>query len=207
MSTVGLILAAGDSSRMGEAKALLPFDGATFLGHAAATLHAGGAHEVVIVVGGRHRAAIEAHAATLPGPVVVVVNEDPAEGPISSVRVGLAARPEAELYLVQPVDVPGVERGDVAALLRAAEDRPEVDAVVPSVAMRRGHPLLLRGGTARRLLSVEGRRLRSVRELLADDAVRLHHEVLGNRALIRDIDTPEELGALRRPAAGGDLPG
>src|SRR6202050_5684247 len=93
-SFAGLILAAGDSSRMGRDKALLPWPPAaagqapssdTFLSAAIRSLAA--ATEFVVVGGGKEERAlasiIYAHGASL------VVNPDPSRGQFSSLQLGL----------------------------------------------------------------------------------------------------------------------
>ncbi|MGC2818998.1 MAG: NTP transferase domain-containing protein, partial [Candidatus Sulfotelmatobacter sp.] len=92
-SFAGVILAAGDSSRMGRDKALLPWppatgetrSGETFLSAAIRSLSP--ATDFVLVVVGKNQAAlapvIYAEGASL------VVNEDPSRGQFSSLQVGL----------------------------------------------------------------------------------------------------------------------
>src|SRR3954466_494427 len=81
----GLILAAGESSRMGRPKALLPWRGGTFLSGAIRGLNP--YTDLVIVVGGANSKQIEpivdAHAGFL------VTNTDPSRGQFSSLQIGL----------------------------------------------------------------------------------------------------------------------
>src|SRR6202041_4034181 len=93
-SFAGLILAAGESSRMGRDKALLPWpptaagqmpSSETFLSAAIRSLSR--ATEFVVIVVGKNEAAlapiIYAHGASL------VINPDPGRGQFSSLQVGL----------------------------------------------------------------------------------------------------------------------
>ena len=98
---------------------------------------------------------------------------------------------ETDAFLIHPVDIPAIEAEDVAALITAAHDDETAAAVVPSVAMRRGHPLLLRAGCARRLLEPDAPP--TVRDLLREDDVEVTHVVRQNQGLLRDIDTPDDL--------------
>ena len=107
-------------------------------------------------------------------------------------RRGIAAFPDVDGYLIQPVDLPGVEVCDVRAILAAAAAQPNAEAVVPSVAMRRAHPLFLRTHAARKLLE-EPSRYATVRDLIRDGGLEIAYVVRENRALLRDFDTPRDL--------------
>lgn len=195
MNVTALVLAAGSSRRMERPKALVEWRGETFLARVVRTLLAGGVSRVLVVVGGPHADEIARAAGDLAGPVTVVPNPDPTDGPVTSVRCGLRALgEEGEAVLVQPVDIPGITAEDVRAVLAAAGTTPAPDAVVPSVAMRRGHPLILRRALAARLLAPDGPP--HVRALLAEAGVTIEHVVRENRALLHDVDTPEDLAAL-----------
>lgn len=135
-----ILLAAGASSRMGRPKALIPIGGRPAVEAIVATLRAGGADDVVVVVG-RHATEIRA-GADLRG-ARVVENPDWATGRTSSIQAGLAAlAPGVEWTLLALVDMPLVRAGTVRALL--ASPRHDADVVVPVHGGRRGHPILLR---------------------------------------------------------------
>jgi molybdenum cofactor cytidylyltransferase len=135
-----VVLSAGASSRMGSPKALLPVGGRPAVEVVCATLAAGGADEVVVVVG-RHAAEIRAGAA-LDG-VRVVDNPRWETGRTSSVQTGLAAiSPAASWTLLALVDMPLVRPATVGRIVAARTKG--VDVVVPTFRGRRGHPILLR---------------------------------------------------------------
>lgn len=135
-----IVLAAGASSRMGRPKALLPIDGRPAVDVVCATLAAGGADDVVVVVG-RHADEIRA-GASLQG-VRVVDNPRWAQGRTSSIQTGLAAlSPAAGWTLLALVDMPLVRPDTVRTLLAARTKG--VDVIVPTHHGRRGHPILLR---------------------------------------------------------------
>ena len=187
-----VILAAGSSERMGRPKALIEWRGETFLARIQRVLLEGGADQVAVVIGGAHRELIESAAAALDPPVTLLENVRPEEGPVESVRLGLAAFPEATVVLCQPVDIPGVAPEDVAAILAA---RTQGDLIVPSVDFRRGHPLCI-GERARSLLLGEPARYRTVRDLFQEPSLTLVHVERSNRGLLRDFDTPADLDQL-----------
>src|SRR5687767_4522681 len=105
-----IVLAAGESTRMGAAKALLPDpDGRPFVARLVRTFAASGVAEVIVVTGTRHDDIVES--LQQDGAVARVVrNEAPSRGQLSSLWVGLreAERLEADAVLLTLVDVPMV---------------------------------------------------------------------------------------------------
>lgn len=111
---VGLILAAGASSRMHTPKALLKLkDGSTLVRRQMTTLLEGGCDRVFVVTGCHH----EQIAAEIPKDVLIY-NPDWAQGRITSIRAGLAARSSLEGYLILPVDTAGISMATVQQVLR-----------------------------------------------------------------------------------------
>jgi CTP:molybdopterin cytidylyltransferase MocA len=105
-SVAGVLLAAGDGSRLGRPKALIEVGGRTLADRGIATLTAGGADPVLLVTG-----AVEVRVAD--ARVVVVPNPDWRTGMGSSVRAALA-------------DLDGLE--PVGAVVIALADQPLVGA-------------------------------------------------------------------------------
>ncbi len=135
----GIILSAGASRRMGSPKALLPWNGETFLDRLI-RLFAEVVRPVIVVLGdqaeqirsGIQRGA-EAH---------FVVNPDPERGMLSSLQCGLAALPtEVEAVLFTPVDHPNLESSTLEKLASLYETGAPV--VVPEYQGVHGHPVLI----------------------------------------------------------------
>ena len=155
-----IVLAAGASSRMGQAKAALPLGqtGETVVGRVVTTLLEGGAPEVVVVAGAHIdavRSAMPAFAeaaAGKPGRLRARVIEHPGweQGQLSSLLAGLDAvdDPLLEGVLVTLVEVPMVRRSTVAAVIaawrrtRAPIVRPASVAGQPASGQRHGHPVM-----------------------------------------------------------------
>ena len=207
-SLCGVILAAGDSSRMGRDKALLPWPplaGAsasatpriatgTFL---SAAIRLFFSHvDVVLVVVGKNEAAL--------APVVyangasLVVNPDPARGQFSSLRVGLQevlnrGRDAAMVTLVDrpPVRMETIERLE-SAFERATTQRKW--AVIPEYQGKHGHPILvgremmeafLRAPETSDARDVEHAHLSQIEYVPVDDPL-----------VAINVDTPEQYAAL-----------
>lgn len=140
---VGVILAAGGSTRMGRAKALLELNGAPLvLGHVRSLARV--CARVRVVLGG-HGAQIEA---ALPAEVERVWNPRWAEtGMSDSLALALHDLPEEAEALVTPVDLPPAPPEVLRALLRAGPP------AVPTFEGRDGHPVYLVAGPIRAALA------------------------------------------------------
>jgi molybdenum cofactor cytidylyltransferase len=149
-SFAGVILAAGESSRMGADKALLPWPPAvegqprtndTFLSATIRSLSL--STDFIIVVAGKNEAAI-APVAYAEG-ASIVVNPDPNRGQFSSLQIGLhevlnRGRDAAMITLVDrpPASLPTIQ------MLREAFEAAANDtwAVVPEFSGQHGHPYI-----------------------------------------------------------------
>lgn len=142
--TAGILLAAGESKRLGQPKALLDWKGKSFARKVAETALAAGLFPVIIVIG----AGADKIEPALSGlPVKIVRNESWREGQSSSVKAGLAALPSqtgAALFLV--VDQPQVPVSLIEALL-AEHAGTLAPIIAPMVDDHRTNPVLFDRGT------------------------------------------------------------
>ena len=194
-----IVLAAGASSRMGQAKAALPLGqaGETVLARVVTTLLDGGAPNVVVVAGAHIdavRMAMPAFIATMPGapsrPRARVI-EHPGwqHGQLSSLLAGLDAidDPQLEAALVTLVDVPLVRASTVAAVI-AAWRRTRAPIVRPAHGDRHGHPVMFDRSIFGDLRAADPNRgAKSVFAIHRDRIVNVEVEDAG---AFEDIDTP-----------------
>ena len=140
MSVAGLILAAGESTRMGSPKALLDFRGETFLDRLTRVFSQFCA-PVVVVIGAQAdkiRSGVRS-----PERVIFAQNANYGLGQLSSMQCGLRMAPEKiEGVLFTLVDHPNVQPSTIAALLE--EPRPLL--AIPRWQGRRGHPIYFGAG-------------------------------------------------------------
>jgi len=131
MPVAGILLAAGESSRMGQLKALLPWRGTTLVQSQAAAMAEARLDPLIAVLG--HRAGeLEP---LLPAGFRTVHNQRYLDGKSTSIVAGVSALPKtAPAAIIVAVDQP-TEAGVLTALATAAGP-----VVMPSVKMRRGHP-------------------------------------------------------------------
>ena len=137
----GLILAAGESSRMGTDKATLAYRGRTFLEAIVKTLGEGDIDRIVVVLG-HHAEEIQRHVRI--EDAQVVINPDYRSGQTLSLQVGLRTliADDLEAILLCLVDHPAVSAETVRRLV-ATFRQSGAPVVIPTYLGRRGHPVLI----------------------------------------------------------------
>jgi len=136
VNPAGIILAAGESRRMGRPKAFLPFRGGTFLSGIAGVLAE--QCSTVIAVFGYDAARLMGMAHPLG--VQAIENPDYALGMLTSLQAGLRAIPSGcDAVLFTLVDHPAISRSTVDLLLRSS-----APVAIPRYNGKRGHPVLIR---------------------------------------------------------------
>lgn len=193
----GVIPCAGASTRMGTSKALLDAGGRSFLAAVVGALTAGGCDPVLVVVGPGQDD--EKRRATAAG-ALVLDNPEPGEGPITSVRLVLAAlAPDVDGVALCPVDHPLVRPETVARLVTEFRGT-DAPVVLPVHAGSRGHPTLFRRPLFAELSDpgLDGG-ARTVVHRYLEQASLVDVDDVG---AVTDIDTPEAY----RAATRGTLP-
>ncbi|WP_309086553.1 molybdopterin-binding/glycosyltransferase family 2 protein [Chelativorans sp.] len=191
----GVLLAAGQSRRMGpQNKLLADFEGKPLVQRTAERLAASRAAGLVVVLG--HQA--EAVAAALEGlDLRAVRNEDFATGLASSLKAGIRSLPpSADAALVMLADMPGVTTADLDRLMEAFSAAGGRSIVRATHNGKRGNPVILPRALFSEVERLEGDTgARPIVESAAD----VIDVELGPAASL-DVDTPEAL-----QAAGGVL--
>jgi molybdenum cofactor cytidylyltransferase len=186
-----ILLAAGESRRMGRPKLVLPWGTTTVLGQAAQTFAAAGIPEIVIVTGGA-RAEVEALAAELAGrlPVRTIFNPGyAAGGMLGSIQCGLRALgPGCRAALVGLGDQPQV-RVEIVRRICAAFLQNGKPLVVPSFEGRRGHPWLAARPLWDEILALP--EAATARQFIAAHAGEVEY-VPADASVLQDLDTPED---------------
>jgi molybdenum cofactor cytidylyltransferase len=185
---VAVILSAGESSRMGTPKALLPVEGQTFIERIVAAFRKAQVEKIMVVLG-RHVEEIRPKIAQLP--VQIAVNENYKNGQLSSLQVAIRSLEgeNVEAILVHLVDHPFLDPGLVDQMVRRFRESKKL-IVLPRYRDRRGHPVLFSSKLFPELLaaSLEVGAKEVVRAHLSDT---LEIETAEEGVMI-DIDTPEE---------------
>ena len=194
-----VILAAGDSTRMGSPKAILTApDGRSFVASIAHVLGVAGITDIVIVTGRDHDRVMEALDRDAP-PLRprVVRNPDPSRGQLSSLWTGMdaALRPDTEGLLVTLVDVPLVSSATIRQVIDAWRGT-RAPIVRPARGTQHGHPVIFDRALFDELRAAPAAAGAKV-------VVRAHaHEVIDvsveDIGALTDVDTPADYAAICR---------
>ena len=175
---VAVVLSAGESSRMGRPKALLPIDGQTFIERIVAALKQTTVGKIIVILGHNARE-LEAKISHLP--VQILINTDYRQGQLSSLQLAvrdLQADADCDGMLVHLVDHPYLAPALVQEMIRRFYETKK-RIIVPKFHGKRGHPVIFSNALFGELLS-------------APIDVGAKAVVNAHRAETLEIDTQEE---------------
>jgi molybdenum cofactor cytidylyltransferase len=183
----GVLLAAGESGRMGRPKALLPWGDTTLVEYQVWEMLGAGLERVVVVLGDAWRD-VRAH---LTDPAAeVVINERYRESKAGSLRAAAASLlDEDEAVAILSVDQPRPR--DILARLLAAHEASASLITAPTHGGRRGHPTLLSGALIPELRNVRDETL-GLRGLIEQHPGSLQDVPFETPVVLFDLNTPDE---------------
>ena len=197
---VGIVLAAGQSARMGQPKALLPCPpaGRTFVTQIIHVLREGGL-STIAVVGRVHDEDLRREVGAATPAVSYVENPAPELGQLSSLLAGIAFAEAqgAAGVLVLPVDMPLVRSETVRAAVDTfgLTDEPVLRATYHG---RHGHPVIFGAGVFPALRSADP--AIGARAVLHQDPSRVRNLEVDDPGVLRDFDWPTEYRGLFDPS-------
>ena len=148
-----ILLAAGQSERMGEPKQLMPFQQSTIVEQAIDNLLGSAVDEVIVVVGYSAEAVIKAIAAK---PIKLAVNPDYEHGMSTSIIAGLKRlHSEVEAVMLALGDQPLVNSQTINRLIDEFRDH-DKGIAIPTYHGRRGHPIIFAIKYKEQLLKLKG---------------------------------------------------
>lgn len=184
----GVILSAGESSRMGRPKALLPIDGQTFIEKIVGALKQTRVGKVIVILG--HNAA-EMRRSMEHLPVEILVNPDYKLGQLSSLQVAvrhLQTEADCDGMLVHLVDHPYIDAKLVETMIQCFHASGKLIAV-PRYGAKRGHPVIFSRQLFGELLAAPmDQGAKAVVNAHRDDTLEIDTQDSG---ITVDIDTPE----------------
>ncbi len=183
-----VILAAGESKRMGSPKLVLPWGRDTVIGKVVRTLKEAGLRDILVITGGAGQMIENA----LEGLAVRTLhNPDFADSEmLASCQIGLQAlSPQIETALIVLGDQPQIEVGVVKSILDLYEKRKPV-LVVPSYQMHRGHPWLISRILWQAILALHPPE--TLRDILMQHAAQITYLPVESASILQDLDTPTD---------------
>jgi molybdenum cofactor cytidylyltransferase len=188
-----VILAAGTSSRMGQAKQLLALGESTVLAQTLGYVQAATLEEIVIVLG----ASAEAIRGQLPSPqeLKIVVNQAYQQGIASSLRAGLSAvAPNSDAALIILGDQPFIRP---QTLNRIVEEyrRSQAQIVIPMHQGKRGNPVLLDRSVFAEVMALEGDT--GSRAIFAKHLDQIVNVEVEDEGIVLDLDDPVDYERLK----------
>lgn len=182
-----IILAAGESKRMGQPKMLMPWGKSTVLQTVISTVQSAGITDILVVTGGA-RQQVEA---LIGRTVQTVFNEDYKKGEmLSSIQIGLTAKMrEASAALICLGDQPQVKERSIRRVCDAFLSN-KSSIVVPSYQMQRGHPWLIARPLWDELLAMKAPH--TARDFLKKHSNKINYVEVDTPSVIEDLDTPDD---------------
>lgn len=190
-----VLLAAGESRRMGEFKQLLTLDGKTFIERCVDTLLATRVGEVVVVTGHRRQ---DVRRAVGNRPVRFAHNADYREGMSSSLKRGVRSLSKAaRACLIALVDQPQISVDVFNLVIREYETHQPL-IVIPTFEGRNGHPVILDLKLKSEILSMDP--AQGLRQVVHAHANEIRRVEVAQESVLMDFDFPEDYRrALNKP--------
>jgi len=183
----GILLAAGESRRMGSLKPLLPYGRSTIIEEIAQTLLESELDEVRVVLGHRQ----DEIARALTGKALhLVVNYHYQEGMLSSIQCGISSLSnDIEAVLLALVDQPFIFQAMINLLIERYK-RGGKGIVIPIYKGKRGHPIIISMKYREEILNLD--KEHGLRELMyahPDDILEVESE---SELILQDLDYHED---------------
>jgi molybdenum cofactor cytidylyltransferase len=182
-----ILLAAGESRRMGRPKMLLPFGQKTIVEHILDTILASKADKILVVLGS-HREKIFDKIKNMP--VQTVINHHFEKGMLSSIQAGFEFLPQdTAAALVCLGDQPLIPFSVLDNLI-AAYEQTQKGIVLPTYGKRRGHPILIDLEYKQEILGLSPDI--GLRALVHNHPQDVHEVAVDTPHILKDIDNPED---------------
>jgi len=182
-----IVLAAGESKRMGQPKMLMPWKKSTVLQTVISSLQSAELIDILVVTGGAH----EQVEVLIGKSAQTIFNEGYQKGGmLSSLQLGLSVKKlEAEAALICLGDQPQVEERTVRLICESFLQHP-TKVSVPSYQMRRGHPWLAPLSYWEEIINMKAGL--TPRDFLSGHAGDIHYVDVETPSIIADLDTPDD---------------
>ena len=189
-----VIMAAGQSKRMGKPKINLPWMDTTILGRIVWVLDQAGIDDIVCVIG-------KVNPNPLPkvesSKIKIVRNPQSEKSEmLSSLKIGLRhLNPASDGVFVVLGDQPQIEVELVENIIDKFHETVSI-LIVPSYKMRRGHPWFIRNDFVNKVLELD-EKTKTLRDFLEEYSSLIYYLPVNNETILKDIDTPSDYNSLK----------
>ena len=186
---VAILLAAGESTRMGQMKALLDWEGTSLINYQVSTLLEAGIAEVIIVLG-HEAAAIQAK--VIPRDRIrFVMNHAYKQGKTTSIKSGLNALDGTSSEGVMFLNVDQPRTTDTIAMLMECHNDSSAQITIPTYKQKGGHPIIFDSNLIPELLCVneETFGLKHITDAYSKQTQRLE---VADPSVLWDLNTPDQ---------------
>jgi molybdenum cofactor cytidylyltransferase len=185
-----ILLAAGESKRMGRMKLTMPLGEDTVIEQVVSHLLSSSVDEIVIVLGHQSE---QVRQTIGDKPVKFVINKDYKLGMSTSIRAGLNELDDrSDALIVVLGDQPFIYSEIIDKLVQAYENN-DKGIVVPTYRGRNGHPVIFDMKYKTELLALKGDE--GGRQLIAENGNDVLEVPVDAEGIIKDIDTPDDYHA------------
>ena len=188
-----LILAAGNASRMGSVKQLLPYKNSTLLGNAIKSALQSKADTVYCVLGANSE---RIQNEIIEPQVTFIINKGWQSGLSSSIVRGITylqrLKEEPKAVLVMLADQPNIDANYLNILIKLHEKNNEIVASVYN--KTKGVPAIFPSTVFKSLLEIKGDK--GAKLFLNNTSFTVLHLDMESTSVLKDIDTPEDYKAL-----------
>ncbi|WP_102275642.1 nucleotidyltransferase family protein [Cytobacillus massiliigabonensis] len=187
MKVAAILLAAGQSTRMGSTKGLLPWKGKSLFEHQLHELDASNLSQVIVVTGHKSEHFMQIAASYS---VTAIMNTEYLNGKCSSILTGLQrVRKETEAVLVTAIDQP-TDKSIIHQLISTLQQNNAL-ITVPVFSGKRGHPILFSAKIMKDLLSISEETM-GLRHLVQKYDTNVIEVPIHNELINLNINTPSD---------------
>ena len=189
----GILLAAGESRRMGQPKLLLSWGNTTILEKVVDTYLKTKISELIVVIGASQESLKEI---LISKPVIIVENPYFQEGMGTSIRKGVeAASDQSEGYLIGLGDQPLITPDIINSLITVfSNEHPGI--ALCSYKKKKGHPVIFAHRFRQALCNLTGDT--GGRTIIRQHGTEVKYVDIGSEAIFVDIDTPDDYQKLNK---------
>ncbi len=187
-----IILAAGQSKRMGKQKLILPWKDSTVIETVVSAFQQAGVNQIIVVSGAAHDEL--QHLFRNNNTVRVIQNKRfETTEMFTSLKIGLLYLESSDMkihpFFIGLGDQPQIHPSLVADLI-TAWNKKQPKILIPSYQMRRGHPWMLAPECIQEILSM--RDDQTMRDYLQSQEKHIEYLVVDTPDILKDLDTPED---------------